>query len=101
MGVEGQSSYFAPVEQLQQYNEADPLGLPGHAWLPMSMELEMIECPGVQTAATPLSRILGSTLIRNRNPQQIAQWLALTGGAVLQALRAEPMSDALRQQPRR
>merc|ERR1719223_1851038 len=95
MGVEGQSSYNEPVEQLQPYNEADALGLLGHDWLPMSVELEMIECPGVQTAATPVSRMLGSTLIRNRNPQQIAEWLALTGGAVLQALQAEPMSDAL------
>lgn len=101
IGVEGESSYKEPVEQLQQYNEADVLGLPGHDWLPMSMELEMIECPGVLSAASPVSRMLGSTLIKNRDPALIAKWLKLTSDAVHQALQATPMSDSLQQKPKR
>lgn len=92
------------VSQLPEYSEKDPLGLLGKVWLPMGLELEMVECP---SRALPVSRLVGAETAAMRQGSSgsidptVSQWLRLTGSAVRNILQTEPVSEALRQAPDR
>jgi len=100
IGIEGQHQYNEQSRDahLVQYSETESLGLVGHDWLPMSIEVEMVECPWM---ASPVSKLLGAETVSMRSDSDVAKWLNLTGSIIQESLRQEPMSEVLLQRTSR
>ena len=98
-GLAGMSTYHGTHgAQWLQDSQGEPIGIPKLEWLPMSIEVEMLECPSVYS---PSSELLYSETLEMRNQSTVAEWVQSTSAPVRRILQSVPASQTLSQHPGR